>query len=106
MGKAVSDSFAVEVARLMSTNDFRCVVAVLSPGFVLEWPQSKELIRGAERFAQMNAEYPSQGAWSFSINRLIGSESEAVSDVTVTDGVQTARAISFLLFRPVDRAPG
>jgi hypothetical protein len=99
MGKAVSDSSAVEVARefwrLMSTNDFRCVVAVLSPGFVLEWPQSKELIRGAERFAQMNAEYPSHGAWSFSINRLIGSESEAVSDVTVTDGVQTARAISF-----------
>jgi hypothetical protein len=99
MGKAVSDSSAVEVARefwrLMSTNDFRCVVAVLSPGFVLEWPQSKELIRGAERFAQMNAEYPSHGAWSFSINRLIGSESEAVSDVTVTDGVQTALAISF-----------
>ena len=71
------------------------VAQVLSPEFVLEWPQSKERIRGAERFARMNSEYPAHGRWSFTINRLVGSESEAVSDVTVTDGTQTARAISF-----------
>ena len=90
---------AVEVARefwrLMATNDFQAVAAVLAPEFVLDWPQSKERIRGAERFARMNQEYPASGPWRFSINRVIGSESEAVSDVTVTDGVQTARAISF-----------
>ena len=53
---------AVEVVRefwrLMATNDFDAVGAVLSPEFVLEWPQSRERIRGAERFARMNAEYP------------------------------------------------
>ena len=81
--------------RLMATNDFHSVAAVLVPEFVLEWPQSKERIRGAERFARMNQEYPAHGPWRFTINRLIGGESEAVSDVTVTDGVQTARAISF-----------
>jgi hypothetical protein len=81
--------------RLMATNDFRSVAAVLSDDFVLEWPQSRERIRGAERFARMNDEYPAHGRWRFTINRIVGGGSEAVSDVTVTDGVQTAKAISF-----------
>ena len=84
-----------EYWRLMATNDFHSVAAVLAPDFVLEWPQSKERIRGAERFARMNQEFPAHGRWQFTINRLVGGESEAVSDVTVTDGVQVARAISF-----------
>ena len=90
---------AVEVVRefwrLMASNDFGSVAAVLSPAYVLEWPQTNERIRGAERFAQMNSEYPSNGPWSFQIHRIIGSETEAVSDVGVTDGVQNARCISF-----------
>jgi hypothetical protein len=93
------DLTALEVVqefwRLMATNDFHAVGAVLAPGFVLEWPQSRERIRGAERFAQMNTEYPALGHWSFTLNGLVGGQSEAVSDVTVTDGVQAARAISF-----------
>jgi ketosteroid isomerase-like protein len=84
-----------EFWRLMASNDFRSVAAVLAPDYVLEWPQSNERIRGAERFAAMNAEYPSHGRWLFTINRLIGSEGEVVSDVGVTDGVLQARAISF-----------
>jgi len=84
-----------EFWRLMATNDFHAVAAVLSPDFVLEWPQSKERIRGAERFARMNQEYPAQGRWQFTINRLVGDASDAVSDVTITDGAQLARAISF-----------
>ena len=90
---------AVEITRefwrLMATNDFSLVATVLAPEFTLEWPQSKERIRGAEAFARMNSEYPANGPWKFTINRLVGSEAEAVSDVTVTDGVQIARAISF-----------
>jgi hypothetical protein len=43
----------------------------------------------------MNEEYPAHGSWKFAVHRVIGGESEAVSDVTVTDGVQTARAITF-----------
>jgi ketosteroid isomerase-like protein len=84
-----------EFWRLMATNDFQAVAAVLAPGFVLEWPQSRERIRGAERFARVNREYPAQGPWRFSINRLVADGSEAVTDVSVTDGVHTARAISF-----------
>ena len=43
----------------------------------------------------MNSEYPAHGPWQFTVNRLVGSESEVVTDVSITDGVQRARAISF-----------
>lgn len=90
-----SVDLAREFWRLMATNDFRSVGAVLAPEFVLEWPQSKERIRGAERFARMNEEYPAHGAWKFTVHRIVGGEADAVSDVSVTDGVQIARAITF-----------
>jgi len=90
---------AVEVVRefwrLMQSNDFASVAAVLASEFVLEWPQSRERIRGPDRFARMNQEYPSHGAWQFTVRRLFGSETEVVSEVEITDGVQNARAISF-----------
>ena len=80
---------------LMQTNDFAAVADLLAPDFVLEWPQTKERIRGAERFVRMNAEYPAHGRWEFTVHRLVGGGDEAVSDVAITDGVQRARAISF-----------
>jgi len=79
----------------MATNDFRSVGVVLSEDFVLDWPQSNERIRGSERFARMNEEYPAHGRWSFKVNRIVGGDSEAVSDVSVTDGTQNTQAISF-----------
>jgi hypothetical protein len=84
-----------EFWRLMATNDFPCVAQVLAPEFILEWPQSGETIRGTDRFARMNSEYPAHGPWSFTINRLVASERDVTTDVSVTDGVQHARAISF-----------
>jgi ketosteroid isomerase-like protein len=79
----------------MQTNDFPSVAAVLAPDFVLEWPQTRERIRGAERFVRMNAEYPAHGRWRFTIHRIVGDQHEAVSDVSVTDGALQARAITF-----------
>jgi ketosteroid isomerase-like protein len=92
---ATPEEVVREFWRLMATNDFESVVAVLAPEFVLEWPQSGERIRGPERFARMNREYPAHGPWRFTVHRVVGGTSEAVSDVTVTDGVQSARAVSF-----------
>ncbi|HJX93536.1 MAG TPA: nuclear transport factor 2 family protein [Pyrinomonadaceae bacterium] len=80
---------------LMQSNDFQSVGQVLSDDFVLEWPQSGERIRGRENFSAMNEEYPAHGRWRFTINRLIGDDVQAVTDVSLTDGVQVARAISF-----------
>ena len=92
-------SSAADIVRrywqLMASNDFASVGAVLADDFVLEWPQSNERIRGRERFARMNAEYPAHGPWTFAIDRLVGGDGEAVSDVRVSDGVQHARAVSF-----------
>lgn len=79
----------------MQSNDFHSVSTVLASEFVLEWPQSKERIRGAERFARMNHEYPAHGAWQFTVLRVIGNETEVVSEVEITDGVEKAKAISF-----------
>ena len=79
----------------MNTNDFHSVGQLLSDGYVLEWPQSKERIRGRDNFVAMNEEYPAHGRWQFTVNRIVGNETEAVSDVSVTDGTQMARAITF-----------
>jgi len=86
---------AREYWRLMATNDFDAVAAVLAPEFVLDWPQSNERIRGAERVARMNREYVAHGPWRFDIVRLFGDADAAVSEVDVSDGVQSAKAISF-----------
>jgi ketosteroid isomerase-like protein len=84
-----------EFWRRMSSNDFASLAPVLATDFVLEWPQSRERIRGADRFVAMNVEYPAHGRWVFTVHRIVGGASEAASDVSVTDGVQTARAVSF-----------
>jgi ketosteroid isomerase-like protein len=88
-----------EYWRLMGTNDFRAVGAVLADDFILDWPQSNERIRGRERFASVNSEFPAQGRWEFTIHHLVAGEGEAVTDVTVTDGSRRDRAISFFTVR-------
>ena|SRR5881394_1372779 len=88
-----------EFWRLMNSNDFSAVSAILTDDFILEWPQSKELIRGPERFAQMNREFPAKGRWVFTVNHIVGNSSEAVSDVSVTDGFRHDRAVSFFTLR-------
>jgi hypothetical protein len=96
MAKSPSAEFVVrEFWRLMATNDFHSVKAVLAPEFIMEWPQTNERIRGAENFARMNSEYPTTGQWQFHINRLIGSAGEVVTQVSITDGTQSAEPVSF-----------
>jgi hypothetical protein len=87
---------AREIWRLIATNDFESVAAVLAGEFILEWPQSNERIRGANRFAQMNCEYRTDGVWSLDVNRIVCNASEAVNDISETDGVQSACADSLL----------
>jgi ketosteroid isomerase-like protein len=84
-----------EFWRLMGTNDFHAVGAVLADDFVLEWPQSGERIRGRERFARMNSEFPAKGRWVFTINRVVCGVVDAASDVSVSDGSRHDRAITF-----------
>ncbi len=94
---------ALEIVRqfwkTMQTNDYHAAGEYLGDEYLLEWPQSKERLRGRANFAQMNAEYPTHGRWKFVINHLVGNETEVVSDVTVSDEVVRARAITFSTVR-------
>lgn len=84
-----------EFWRLMATNHFASVSSVLAEQFVVEWPQSEERIRGAASFARMNSEYPTEGRWQFQINRLVAQGNSVVTQVSVSDGRQSAEPISF-----------
>jgi ketosteroid isomerase-like protein len=88
-----------EFYRRMNTNDFHSAGQLFSDDYILEWPQSKERIRGRDNFAAVNHEYPAYGRWVFTVNRIVGNETEAVSDVSITDGTQAARAITFTTVR-------
>ncbi|HYF65173.1 MAG TPA: nuclear transport factor 2 family protein [Herpetosiphonaceae bacterium] len=84
---------------LMNGNDWAAAAELLADDYVLDWPQSNERIRGRANFAAVNAEYPANGRWRFTVHRIVGGAGEAASDVSVTDGVQSARAVSFFTVR-------
>lgn len=84
-----------EFWRRMASNDFESVRPLLSADFVMDWPQSGERIVGGERFVRMNAEYPTEGRWSFRINRLVAAGDSVVTQVSVSDGHQHAEPVSF-----------
>ena len=79
----------------MQTNDFKAAGEFLHEDYVLEWPQSGERIRGRANFVAVNTHYPAHGRWEFTIHRIIAEGAEVVSDVSVTDGKITGRAITF-----------
>ena len=79
----------------MNTNDLRAAGAWLHDDYLLDWPQSGERIRGRDNFVAVNEHYPAAGPWRFAIQRLVADKHEVVTDTTVTDGVITARAITF-----------
>ena len=79
----------------MQTNDFKAAGELLHDDYTLEWPQSGERIRGRANFVTINQNYPAHGRWQFAIQRIIAEGNEVVSDVDVTDGVITARVITF-----------
>lgn len=83
----------------MKTNDFYAVAELLHDDYILEWPQSGERIRGRDNFAALNTAYPAEGKWQFIINRIVAENDFVVTDVSVTDGKQTGRALTFSTVR-------
>ncbi len=79
----------------MKTNDFAKASEWLSLDFEGFWPQSGELILGRENFVAINAHYPANGHWLFNIHSVVCEGDSVVTDVSITDGVQKARAITF-----------
>ena len=79
----------------MGENDFQAAGELLHDEFVLEWPQSGERIRGRSNFVAINEQYPATGRWRFTLHRLVADSNGVVTDVTVTDGTVSGRAITF-----------
>ncbi|MBM7067754.1 nuclear transport factor 2 family protein [Actibacterium sp. 188UL27-1] len=79
----------------MATNDFTAASQYLAPGFWCHWPQSAELIRGRENFAALNANYPAHGIWQFDVKRIAADGQVVMTEVDITDGVQTAKALTW-----------
>jgi len=83
----------------MQANDFRAASTLFADAYVLDWPVSGERIRGRDNFVAINERYPAHGRWHFTLHRCLAEGDEVVTDVTVTDGVVTAKVIAFFTVR-------
>lgn len=80
----------------MQTNDWEKAAGYLALECVIDWPCSGERIVGRTDFAAVQARYPTRtGRWSFEVHRLVADGKTVVSEVTVTDGEQSARVVAF-----------
>jgi ketosteroid isomerase-like protein len=95
----VAERVVREFWRLMASNDFGSVASVLAEDLVVQWPQSGERFRGPGAFVRVNEEYPTAGRWEFTVNRVVACGEQVVTQVSVTDGVQSAEPISFFTVR-------
>lgn len=89
------ESVVLNFWQTMNTNDFAAASDLLAEDFTCFWPQSRELISGKEAFNQINSQYPASGKWQFTVNSILSDNNKVVTDVTVTDGATTTRAITF-----------
>lgn len=85
--------------KVMGENDFFAASQLLHDDYILEWPQSRERIRGRDNFARLNTAYPSDGKWTFSIIEIVREGGIVVTDVLVSDGTRNGRAITFSTIR-------
>ena len=81
--------------KAMEGNDFFAAAECLTPDCEVIWPLTKEVIRGRKNFAELNSAYPAEGEWTFTIERILADGEQVVTDVVVSDGVRTDRAITF-----------
>ncbi len=59
-------------AEALDQRDWDAFAAVLSPDVVYELPQTRERIRGRDRYVQFNAEYP--GNWHVEPELVLGED--------------------------------
>ncbi len=77
--------------------DWDGVAALLDDEFVLEWPQSGEVIRGPADFVAVNAAYP--GEWHITVERVMDWGSSALSEVRVDFPDRADHAVSLFTMR-------
>ena len=80
----------------MQRNDWAAAAGCFVPEIEIDWPCSGERIVGRANFVAIQERYPTAtGRWDFDVHRLVTADRTTVSEVTVSDGVQSARVIAF-----------
>jgi ketosteroid isomerase-like protein len=97
MSEQHSRQVAESLWRLFDAQDFDAAGDLLHDDFVCEWPQSRERIRGRDNFIALNKNYP--GEWRVTVERVVVSGEEVVTQTTLCCGDQVFCAISFFELR-------
>ena len=80
----------------MQANDWKSAAGFLGPQCVIDWPCSGERIVGRDNFVAVQVRYPTNtGRWNFDVHRLVAEGNVVVSEVTVSDGEQSALVVAF-----------
>ena len=88
-----SQNIVVKLWDLFDKRQFAEARPLLDEEFVCVWPQSRELIRGADNFIVLNENYP--GEWIIDCKRIVNGGKEVVSEVKHTCGEKIVYATSF-----------
>jgi ketosteroid isomerase-like protein len=70
-----------ELWRQIEARNWDGVGDLLAEDFVMEWPHSRERIRGRHNFVELNRNFPE--GWSIEVLRIVGEEKLAVSEIRV-----------------------
>lgn len=81
--------------RAMIANDWRAAADHLTTDCAVDWVCTGERIVGRDRFVAVQETYPSAtGRWTFDVHRIVVDGTTAVSEVTTSDGEQSARVVA------------
>ncbi|MBN1679271.1 MAG: nuclear transport factor 2 family protein [Anaerolineae bacterium] len=79
--------------RAFDAFEFDAAGDLLHDAFICEWPQSGERIRGRDNFVAVNTYYP--GRWRVSVQKLVASGNDVVTECLLRCDDQTVTAVSF-----------
>jgi len=82
-----------EFWKIFDSRKFAEVKPLLIDDFVCVWPQSNEVIKGADNLIALNKNYP--GEWKIDCKRVISSENNAVSEIELMCDGKKVYATSF-----------
>ena len=70
-----------ELWRRMEARDWVGVGELVAEDFVLDWPESRERIRGRHNFVELNRNY--QEGWSIEVRQILAEDDRVVSEIRV-----------------------
>jgi ketosteroid isomerase-like protein len=70
-----------ELWRRMEARDWDGVGELVAEDFVLDWPESRERIRGRQNFVELNRHYPE--GWTIEVLQILSDGNRVVSEIRV-----------------------